>query len=98
MQHVQVNEYSKTSTFLIKCAHTLGTVASAIHVYTQITGIINLIETTRYKFHSLDSCKTYKTVGGNTGGGGVGEAVKGTSCRFSLDLKIVPCLFLKIQI
>ena len=85
MQYVQVNGNTKTFTFLIKCAHTLVTVASAIHVYTQITGIINLIETTRYKFHSLDSCKTYKTVGGNAGRGGVGEAVKGTSCRFSLD-------------
>ena len=63
MQHVQVNEYSKIFTFLMKCVHTLVTVASVIHVYTQITGIINLIETTRYKFHSLDSCKTYKTVG-----------------------------------
>ena len=63
MQYVQVNENTKTFTFLIKCAHTLVTVASAIHVYTQITGIINLIETTRYKFHSVDSCKTYKTVG-----------------------------------
>ena len=47
MEHVQVNEYSKTFTFLIKCAHTLVTVASAMHVYTQITGIINLIETMR---------------------------------------------------
>ena len=74
MQHVQLNEYSKTFTFLIKCAHTLVTVALATCVYTQTTGIINLIETTRYKFHSLDSCKTYKTVGGNAGGGGVGEA------------------------
>ena len=50
--------------------------------------MINLIETTRYKFHSLDSCKTYKTVGGNAGRGGVGEAVKGTSCRFSLDCRV----------
>ena len=89
MQHVQVNEYSKTFTFLIKGAHTLVTLASAMHVYTQITWIINLIETTRYKFHFLDSCKTYKTVGGNAGRDGVGEAVKGTSCRFSLDCKSV---------
>ena len=60
------------------CTHTLVTVTSAIHVHTPATWIISLIETTRYKFHSLDSCKTYKTVGGggNAGRGGVGTQLK----------------------
>ena len=53
-------------------------VASVIHVcvYTRINEMINLIETTRHKFHSLDNCKTNKTMGDNPGRGGVGEVVK----------------------
>ena len=66
------------------CTHIGNSIISNTCIYLE-NWVINLIETTRYKFHSLDSCKTYKIVGLMLGEVGWGKQLKEPVAEFQVS-------------